>query len=146
MSDSANQQFSNHTRFHPLYHFIGTPLVVVLLVWNVRQLIATPSVPSLMGVLTIVAIGILFALVRLYPLKAQDRIIRLEEQLRLMRVLPADMHPSIARLNEHQLVALRFASDAELADLVRQVLDQKITSRKAIKQQIRQWRPDTFCV
>jgi hypothetical protein len=146
MSDSAGQSFSNHTRFHPLYHFIGTPLLVVLLVWNIRQLVATPTVASLMGVLTILALGIVFALVRLYPLKAQDRIIRLEEQLRLARVLPSELQPSIARLNEHQLVALRFASDAELADLVRQVIDQKITSRKAIKQQIRQWRPDTFRV
>ena len=74
----------------------------------------------------------------------QDRVIRLEMHLRLQRLLPADLQPSIPSLTAGQLVALRFASDAELPGLVRKVLDDKIGDRKAIKQMIQNWQPDNL--
>lgn len=146
MSDSADQNFSNHTKLVPLYHFIGAPVVIALFIWNVRHVIKAPTVESGLSMLSAVAVLILFALVRQFPLKAQDRLIRLEEQLRLMRVLPADLQARINEFTVPQLVAMRFASDAELPDLARKVLNEKITSRKEIKQQIKHWRPDTFRV
>lgn len=146
MSDTADQNFANHTKFVPLYHYIGVPMFVALLVWNVKQVINTPNMATAIGLLTALLFGVLFALTRLFPLKVQDRLIRLEEHLRLMRVLPADLQPRIGELSVDQLVALRFASDAELPELVRRVLDQKITSRKAVKSEIKKWRPDMFRV
>ena len=146
MSDTADQNFANHTKFVPLYHYVGTPLAVILFVWNIRHVMAEPNSASYLGLLTSVVLLVLIALVRLFPLKVQDRLIRLEEQMRLMRVLPADLQPRIGELTVNQLVALRFASDAELPELTRRVLDQKMTTRKAIKQEIKRWRPDTFRV
>jgi len=75
-------------------------------------------------------------------MKVQDRVIRIEERLRLERVLPADMQPRIGEFTIEQLVGLRFASNAELPELARKVLDEKLKDRKAIKQLIKTWRPD----
>jgi len=72
----------------------------------------------------------------------QDRVIRLEERLRMRQLLPADMQPQIDALSARQMVALRFASDAELADLVREVTAGKLTTSKDIKQRVKNWRPD----
>jgi hypothetical protein len=83
-----------------------------------------------------------FFYARIFALRVQDRIIRLEEQLRCQRLLPADLQPRIAEFAAGQLIALRFASDAELPALARKVLDEKLTERKAIKQLIKNWKPD----
>ena len=146
MSDTQDQNFANHTKFVPLYHYVGAPVIIGLFVWNVRHVISQPTVDSGISMLSAVAVLILFALVRQFPLKVQDRLIRLEEQLRLMRLLPADLQSRIGEFTVAQLVAMRFASDAELPELARKVLTEKITARKDIKQQIRNWRPDTFRV
>ena len=83
-----------------------------------------------------------FFCTRTFALSAQDRIIRLEERLRLRELLPDDQQARINDFTTSQLIALRFASDAELPDLARQVLNEDITSRKAIKERIQTWRPD----
>jgi len=85
-------------------------------------------------------IGFLYA--RLFALRVQDRVIRLEERLRCQRLLPADLQPRIVEFTAGQLVALRFGSDDELPALARKVLDDKLTERKAIKQLIKNWKPD----
>jgi len=86
---------------------------------------------------------ILMALVsRLQPLKAQDRVIRLEERLRYKEILSPDLAEKASNLDVRQIIALRFASDEELPDLVQQVLDGKLTSQKEIKMAIKNWRPD----
>jgi len=72
----------------------------------------------------------------------QDRVIRLETRMRLLEILPADLKPRIGELSLRQLLALRFASDGEMAELARTVLDQKIESSQAIKRMIRDWQPD----
>jgi len=79
---------------------------------------------------------------RVQALTVQDRIIRLEERLRMRQLLPADLHPHIDTLTHRQLVALRFASDQELADLVRDVVAGQLATPKEIKQRVRNWRPD----
>lgn len=146
MSDSTEQSFSNHTKWVPLYHFVGTPLVLVVLIWSIRRAITVQSPDSILLVLMALAIAVQHALARLFPLKVQDRLIRLEEQLRLQRLLPAHLQPRIGEFTVHQLVAMRFASDEELPQLAASVLDKQITSRKAVKQEIKKWRPDTFRV
>jgi Family of unknown function (DUF6526) len=78
----------------------------------------------------------------LMALRVQDRLIRLEEQLRYARVLPADLQPRIGEFTIAQIVSLRFASDAELPALARKVLDGKMQDRKAIKQMIQNWKAD----
>ncbi|MBC8087532.1 MAG: hypothetical protein H7Z40_09705 [Phycisphaerae bacterium] len=146
MSESADQSFSNHTKWVPLYHFVGTPLVLAVLIWSIRHAIAVQSADSVLLMLMALAIAVQHALVRLFPLKVQDRLIRLEEQLRLQRLLPEHLRPRIGEFTVHQLVAMRFASDDELPQLAANVLEKKITSRKAVKQEIKKWRPDTFRV
>lgn len=146
MSDQSDQSFSNHTKWVPLYHFVGTPLVVALLIWSISHALNVRSQESYLLVLVALVIVVQHALVRLFPLKAQDRLIRLEEQLRLARVLPEPLRSRIGEFTVPQLIAMRFASDEELPQLAANVLDGKLTSRKAVKKEIKKWRPDTFRV
>jgi hypothetical protein len=85
---------------------------------------------------------LLLFLARLMALSVQDRVIRLEEQMRMRELLPADLTPRINEFTVKQLVGLRFASDAELPELARQVLDGKLVEQKAIKQAVKNWRAD----
>lgn len=146
MSDQSDQNFSNHTKWVPLYHFVGTPLVVGAFVWSINHAINVRTPESYLLVVMALAMGVQQALLRLFPLKVQDRLIRLEEQLRLQRLLPESMRSRIGEFTVHQLVALRFASDEELPELAAKVLSNNVTSRKAVKQDIKKWRPDTFRV
>jgi hypothetical protein len=95
-------------------------------------------------VLSIVAIVPILK-IRAYPLKVQDRIIRLEERLRLQALAPAAWHAQIYRLTEDQLIGLRFAADDEVVALAEQALEKNLT-RKQIKERIKSWRPDTWRV
>jgi hypothetical protein len=106
--------------------------------WCVKAFSVNAVVSVLLGAALFVGIGTARGMV----LKVQDRLIRLEERLRFERVLPADMHARIGEFTIDQLVALRFVSNAELPELARKVLEDKIVDRKAIKQLIKTWRPD----
>ena len=136
------QSFENHAKLVPLYHFWTTALLVFPTLWLGYQAAADFSVDRLALFLFAVGVTLTGYFVRAFPIGVQDRLIRLEERLRMEQVLPADLRSRIPELTAKQLVALRFASDAELADLVRRVLDQKIADKKAIKGQIRTWRAD----
>ncbi|HEY6944041.1 MAG TPA: DUF6526 family protein [Candidatus Acidoferrum sp.] len=139
----AEQNFKNHVRFVPLYHFFALPLLIINFGWSIYQWIAAGfSIGGLEWILTSAALffGVLYA--RLFALSVQDRIIRLEERLRYERVLPEELRWRADELTVNQFVSLRFASDDELPALMRKVLDEKVTGRKAIKQLIKNWRPD----
>jgi hypothetical protein len=117
-------------------------ILVVNLAWaavRVWRQVSTDNVVALLAAFALIGIT-LFA--RIFALQAQDRVIRLEETLRMERLLPADLKARMGELTSDQFVALRFASDGELADLLRAVLDAKLTDRKEIKRKIKQWRPD----
>jgi hypothetical protein len=139
---AAPQTYANHARYVFLYHAIAFPIFVLNLGWAIREAVRTPSFDEILDVLVAVALVLLFFYARLFALTAQDRVIRLEERARLARLLPPDLHPRIEEFTRGQLVALRFASDAELPDLARRVLTEGIRDQKAIKQAIRDWRPD----
>jgi hypothetical protein len=141
----TQQTFKNHTRLDPPYHFFLAPLSLVLLVIVVVDVIRNPSWFSAAHLLAGLWVLVAVALLRVYPLKVQDRVIRLEERLRLHQVLPASLQPRLGELTESQLIALRFASDAELPELVPKALDGKWTA-KQIKEAVRNWRPDYWRV
>ena len=144
------QNFQNHTKWDPLFHFVLMPTLVANFVMRCYEQFNTLSVGSTgltlrMAWSVIMAVAfILIALkARMFALKAQDRIIRLEERLRMSTLLPEALRARIGELTESQLLALRFASDGELTELVRSALGKKLPS-KEIKQSIREWRPDYF--
>ena len=138
------QSFEKHAQFTPIYHYFTTPLAFVYLVWAIRRLITNPNADTVFMLVGALAILGLVAVTRLSPLRVQDRLIRLEERLRLARVLPADLQSRIEELAPRHLVALRFAPDAEVSDLVRKVLANPAMTQKEIKQQVRNWRADHF--
>ena len=137
------QNFANHTRVIPVYHFFAIPVMVINFVWSLFRLRTLGfSFAGIFGVLLAAALVVVVFYARTFPLAVQDRLIRLEERLRCERLLPADLQPRIGEFSANQMVALRFASDAELPALARKVLDEKLTERKAIKQLIKNWKPD----
>ena len=139
----SEQNYGNHVKWTPLFHFVAAPILVFYFVWMcVRMWKAHFSVETVEYV--IFAVGLLAALFasRLAALKVQDRVIRLEERLRMTRLLPEDLKLRIEEFRTGQLVALRFASDAELPALARKVLDEKIVEGKQIKLLVKNWRGD----
>jgi len=145
MSKSEPQNLKNHARFDPPYHFFLTWVflanVIVSIVYAVHHFC---FYSAWLVVLSIAAFVALFKL-RLYPLKVQDRVIRLEERLRLQALAPEEWHTQIYRLSEDQLIALRFAADDEVVELAKQALEHNLT-RKQIKERIRSWRADHWRV
>jgi hypothetical protein len=145
MSDSSPQSLKNHGRLDPPYHFVlVTTLAVNLFVvlcyaWhNLNYLTEWTVVLSIAAFIPALKL-------RSYPLKVQDRVIRLEERLRLQALAPAEWHAQIYKLTEDQLIALRFASDDEVVVLAKIALEQNLT-RKQIKERIKTWRPDEWRV
>ena len=139
----AEQSYSNHMRFVPPFHFFVLPVLLINFGFSVYWWWKAGF--SLAGAVAVVVAATLFVgfvCVRLMAMAVQDRVIRLEERLRFERVLPADLQPRIPEFTMDQLVAMRFASNAELPELARKVLDEHIKERKAIKRMIKTWRPD----
>lgn len=145
MAGHAVQTYANHTRLDPGFHFFILPVAginVVATIWNV---IRNPSLAAGWFVVLAIAAAVAVVKVRTYPLKAQDRIIRLEERLRLAQLLPGPLRSRVGDLTEAQLVALRFASDGEVPALAEKALGSGM-SQKEIKRAIASWRADYFRV
>ncbi|MEI6740647.1 MAG: DUF6526 family protein [Gemmatimonadaceae bacterium] len=140
------QSFENHAQFTPMYHYFTTPMGLIFLIWSVVRLLNSPGADTLYMLVGALTFFGLIAVSRTGPLKAQDRIIRLEMRLRLAQLLPADLQSRIMEITPRHLVALRFASDAELPELVRAVLANPSMTGKEIKQRIRDWQADYFRV
>lgn len=145
MADGASQNFSNHTRYDPVFHFFILPVFAITVIATIVHLVRRPGLHSAWLVVFIIAAMAAVFNIRLYALKVQDRIIRLEERLRLASLLDAGLRPRIAEITESQLVGLRFASDAELPGLAARALNEKL-SRSEIKKAVQQWRPDYWRV
>jgi len=152
MSERTPQNYANHTRFDPWFHFFLGPVFIIALITSLVHFFTHLDRNSLRGnfhsfliVVLAFAVLVLVFKVRLYALKVQDRVIRLEERLRLVSVLPEPLRSRIPELTVDQLCGLRFAPDAELPKLVEYALTQK-PSRKEIKKAVHSWRPDYWRV
>jgi len=141
----TEQTLANHTRVYPPFHLFVLPAMLGNLVWHIYWVIrGGVSTAGILGCIFALALVIGFVSCRLFSLTVQDRVIRLEETLRYMRLLPADLQARIGEFTVAQMVSLRFASDAELPGLARKVLDEKMTARKPIKQLVKSWKPDNL--
>jgi Family of unknown function (DUF6526) len=136
------QNFQNHAKYVPVFHFFVLPVLVFNVVWEIHRVVVAPSAGSVKALIVALALMLLGLYARMFALAVQDRLIRLEMQLRMQGVLPVNLRPRIPEFTLNQLVALRFASDAELPALAGKVLGEKLNDRKAIKRLIQNWQPD----
>lgn len=137
-----NQTYQNHARFFPLFHFVVAPILLINFLIALWQLFRAPGAATAWGAIVAFALVALALAARLMALTVQDRVIRLEMQLRLARVLPPDLLPRTAALNRRHFVALRFASDEELPTLVREICEGRLNTQKEIKMRVKNWQPD----
>lgn len=152
MSDRAPQNYANHAKLVPMFHFVTFGILVINLIVQLMQLFRAlvpvgpgPRWPwpyALLGVAMAVALVLLAWYARVFALAVQDRVIRLEERIRLTQLLPEDLRGRIGELRTGQLVGLRFASDGEVAELVRRVLAGELKTNGEIKRAIVSWRED----
>jgi hypothetical protein len=142
MADTAEQNYSNHAKFVPLFHFITGPIFLLNFVWALYRLVRYPAVGTAMTVLLAIGLVLLFFFARVFALRVQDRVIRLEMRQRMNELLPADLRSRIGEFTPGQLVALRFAGDTELPELCRTVLADKIADGRSIKKMVKNWQAD----
>jgi hypothetical protein len=141
----TEQNLANHARFDPAFHgflFFGA---IAMLIAAIVHVVMYPNWWGAVAIFGVLWLIVLMFKVRLYALKVQDRVIRLEERLRLQTILSEPLRARVGELNEGQLIALRFASDSEAAGLVEKTLAGKL-DRKAIKESVQQWRADNWRV
>jgi hypothetical protein len=152
MSDQAPQSLKKHARFDPPYHLILFTVLVVNVVMSLDFAYELRKNSPLYDhwliyaewlIILAIAVFIPVLRIRTYSLKVQDRVIRLEERIRLQALAPTEWHSQIYRLSEDQLIGLRFAADEEVVELAKQALEQKL-NRKQIKERIKEWRPDNW--
>jgi hypothetical protein len=141
-----SQNFANHTRWHAPFHFFVLPVMLINVIWSIVVFVKAPDWNLGWWVIVSLALAMLTTFVRTYSLKVQDRIIRLEERLRYQQLLSPAVFQQADELRPAQIVALRFASDHELEQLVSQAVAGKFAKSKDLKQAIRSWRADTFRV
>ena len=137
MPDSKQQSLANHARFDPRFHFFVAPVFIITVGLTVARAVRNPTWWNLWSIVIALAATMAVTLARMYALKVQDRVIRLEERLRLGSLA--------AGLSESQLIALRFASDEEAPGLAEKARIEKL-GPKQIKQAVRAWRPDYWRV
>ena len=136
------QNLENHAKTVPAFHFFVLPVLALNFISSIVAVFRAPSYWTVVSLLVSIALVLLALTARMFALAVQDRVIRLEMRLRLQQLLPQDLHARIPEFTVDQLVALRFAGDAELPVLARKVLEEKLADRKAIKKLIRDWQPD----
>ena len=139
---SNTQTYGNHLRFRPAHHYFVIPVLLAHFLIQAWGLWQQPTIAQAWTMIVAAALLTAAHVAREQALTAQDRIIRLEMRSRLQHVLPTDLHARIADLSPRQLVALRFASDAELPALMREVLSGSLTKPREIKKKIRDWQGD----
>jgi Family of unknown function (DUF6526) len=144
MSDGT-QTLKNHGRLDPPFHIFTFGLYLANLVFAIISEVRDTDWLSTWYLLVSIFVIVPVLKIRMYPLKVQDRVIRLEERLRLQALAPPEWHAQIYKLNEGQLIALRFASDDEVVELAKQALEHNL-DRKQIKERIKSWRPDEWRV
>jgi hypothetical protein len=142
MSNQISQNYANHVRKLPPLYIAASLILLFNVLWSIYGAVRGPSFGSVFHVLFTASLVVLFVFSRTFALTVQDRVIRLEERMRLERLLPAEFRPRIGEFTVKQLIGLRFASDAELPSLAREVLDGKLKERDDIKRAVKDWRAD----
>jgi hypothetical protein len=145
MSKSTQQNLKSHVRWDPPYHLILGLVLIANLFYAIVHLWRQTNISSAWFLVLSVVAFIPYLKMRSYPLKVQDRVIRLEERMRLQALAPAEWHAQIYRLTEDQLIGLRFAADEEVVELAKQALEHNL-NRKQIKERIKDWRADNWRV
>jgi len=141
MSDEPTQDLKHHAPFDPPYHMVLATVLAVNLIFSIVYAMGHFNLYTAWLVILSIAVWIPVLKLRQYPLKVQDRVIRLEERLRLVTLAPEEWRTQIERLTPDQLIGLRFASDDEVVQLAKDALTQNL-NRKQIKERIKVWRPD----
>ncbi|MFN2635620.1 MAG: DUF6526 family protein [Gemmatimonadaceae bacterium] len=136
------QTLATHRRFIPIWHFFAIPVLLINVFVAGAQFARVRTTANGWAVIVAVALLIGIFMSRLMPLRAQDRIIRLEETTRLQRLLPADLRGRVSELSPSQLIAIRFAPDDEVPELTRRALNGELKNQGDIKRAIRDWRAD----
>jgi hypothetical protein len=142
MEKQMVQNFENHARIVPAYHFGVFGIFTINLFWSLYRVVRYFSFAAVMELLLAAAFLLLFFYARMFALTVQNRVIRLEMRLRLAQILPADLRARINEFTPAQLISLRFASDEELPELARKVLADNLMDRKTIKRMIKNWQAD----
>jgi hypothetical protein len=152
VSQTTPQTYASHRRFDPLFHFFLGPVFIFGLIltlihffYHFRESDRRDNIHAFLLIVLAIAFLTLVFKTRLYALKVQDRVIRLEERLRLTQLLSEPLRSRIPELTEDQLIGLRFASDAEVSKLVERALNEKL-KRSDIKKAVQKWRPDNWRV
>jgi hypothetical protein len=145
MAERSPQTLANHMRLDPPYHYFVLPVFAITWVISVVFLARHPGFLHFWILVFNTALIVAVIRSRQYALKVQDRVIRLEERLRLAALLPDSLRLQIAKLNEGQLIALRFASDEEIPALVERTLSANL-AKADIKKAVKNWRPDYWRV
>jgi hypothetical protein len=140
------QTYKSHARWVPAFHFFVLPVLLINVFVSATRLVRDPSGMTGWGLLVAVALFLGVFLLRGMPLRAQDRVIRLEERARLGSLLPNHLRARVDELTPAQFIALRFAPDDEVPDLTRRALDGELKTQADIKRAIKNWRPDTLRV
>lgn len=145
MAEKSQQTKKNHARFDPTFHFFLVPVLIMMLLWTIVRVVRHAQSTSVILLILVVLMIVIATMARVYALKVQDRVIRLEERLRLATLLPEPLRLRVPELTERQLIALRFASDTEIPMLVERVLRDNLDN-KQIKNAIQTWRADYWRV
>lgn len=141
MADQS-QTFATHRRWIPVWHFFAVPVLLINVLAVAYRFVRAPQLINGWAVIVAIALLIGIFVSRNMPLRAQDRIIRLEERTRLERLLPSDLRGRVGELTPAQLIAIRFAADDEAPELTRRTLNGELKSQDDIKRAIRNWRAD----
>lgn len=139
---SQKQSFKNHARWLPIYHYFASPVAAIYAVYAITQAVRAPSQATILHALWAAAISAAVVAARMMALTVQNRLIRLEMRLRLKELLPAPLATQARALTVRQLVALRFAGDAELPALVERTLKGEFAKPRDIKAAITDWQAD----
>lgn len=139
---ATDQSFQTHRKFVPLYHYVALPILMVNVLVAAYYLVRAPGLPSVWALLMGVALFLSALFARVFALAAQDRVIRLEERMRMRELLPEALRSRIHEFSREQIIGLRFASDGALPELAAAVLRDNIQKRETVKKMIKSWRAD----
>lgn len=143
----TGQSFEKHSRYVPSYHFVALPILIINVVWTAYVMsMQGVSKTGIWSVVVAIALVLVAWHTRAMPVAAQDRVIRLEERMRLRERLPEALRARANELTPRQLIGLRFASDEELPELAERCLKGEFQNSKDLKRAIKTWRPDNLRV